>query len=434
MIDTCGSLFVRLEDMALSSVEAGLSNPSRVGILQATLTVKPECQFHTYRNVMIDLPDIPTANGGYGTVGIANCQAESVTYDSLFIRCNLPAILTVTSYFLGGIDSPYYPGGIDPLVRSMGSVKFVGHNNLWTVNRRSPAVLMSGVDDMSFSGEITSIGTSGTDNTAFQIQTACTNITINAVVEGRGTVFRLTGPLIAANVNIVSGNPIDPTAPVIYGIVDSGGAIYDSDMKFTLSGPAPSGTDLSLNRNLVAWSGEDDTYFRNTTIKTNQPKAHAIDTLSTALISNSTFRGLVIEAADGKLDTNVRVLSSLGAIADPAGLGAAGFSAMSTNICYYHVVGDEVTVRFNFVGTSNQTYFTFELPFAAHAALPIQPSFNVQLRDNGIWQLTPGVVSITAGSRTATIYRDLSATPFTSSNEKGARGEIRYYRAPTYPF
>ena len=428
MIDTCGSIFIKIEDIALSSEVAGLSNPSTVAILQARPAVNPQCQFHTYRNVSIAMHDDAAANGGMGTIGIMNYAGESVTYDTMFVRANLPVVLTCLETHLY-TDSVYQPLGLVSGYHSMGSVKFTGHNNLWTLNRRQPAMILHGVVDLLFNGEITSVPApavgDGTNDVAFTFggPYPCVGITINAVVEALGTVFNIECSIEGLNANIVSGNPLNPSAPLIYLIANLG-YISESDIKLLLAD--------NIERNLVTASGVTGSYFRNTTIKTTQAKSYAIDTLPGNLVSNSTHKGFVVEAVDGRFDSNTRLANwSAAAIPVPATAGFDG--ALETQTCFYNVVGDEVTVRFYFRGVSNQTYFRFTLPFAANAVMPAQLSFSVQVIDNGIAKAAPGMIAIPAGSTTADIYIDGVATVFTAANAKAAVGEIKYYRDPNYP-
>jgi hypothetical protein len=428
MIDTCGSIFIKIEDIALSSEVAGLSNPSTVAILQARPAVNPQCQFHTYRNVSIAMHDDAAANGGMGTIGIMNYAGESVTYDTMFVRANLPVVLTCLETHLY-TDSVYQPLGLVSGYHSMGSVKFTGHNNLWTLNRRQPAMILHGVVDLLFNGEITSVPApavgDGTNDVAFTFggPYPCVGITINAVVEALGTVFNIECSIEGLNANIVSGNPLNPSAPLIYLIANLG-YISESDIKLLLAD--------NIERNLVTASGVTGSYFRNTTIKTTQAKSYAIDTLPGNLVSNSTHKGFVVEAVDGRFDSNTRLANwSAAAIPVPATAGFDG--ALETQTCFYNVVGDEVTVRFYFRGVSNQTYFRFTLPFAANAVMPAQLSFSVQVIDNGIAKAAPGMIAIPAGSTTADIYIDGVSTVFTAANAKAAVGEIKYYRDPNYP-
>lgn len=421
MLDTCGSDSIDLENLYLTSNAAyagvAIATPSTVGILQARLTVNPQCQFHTYRNVMIDMHDDITANGGYGTVGIANCQAESVTYDTNFSRANRPAIFTITTAELYGIDSVYQPGGIDTTIVSMGSIKFIGHNNLWTLGRYQPALIWSGVVDFLFSGEITNVTNTGTNDVAISIRSACFNVTVNAVIEALGTVFELKGALLCANCNINSANPLNTSAPVIE-VVPSFGYMTESNLLFNL----PS----SAARDLIHFSAPAGaSFFRNTNIKTSQVKANAITTLDATFVDNCTFKNLVIETADEVFNTNARTYDYTDAA------NVTGFSSFTVKQVFLSIVGDEVTLRFYLKGTSDATDIQLTLPIMSASYPYEQVSLDLKVEDNGTWTGVAGYALINSGSSVATIYKNPAAL-FTASGEKAAVGTIKYYRQLTY--
>ena len=417
MLDTCGSNFIIVQNLTLTSNVAGLATPSVVGILQASLTANSQCQFHVYRNMAIDMGDDATANGNEGTIGIVNYGGESVNYNNILIKANRIAVLTSYDSFLLGVDSVYQPGGMVATFRNLGSVKISGQCNFWTYNLRKPAFLLGGLNDLNIKGELTDIGVAGTNMVIFDVEAQCNGLTIDMVTENRGTLFYLNSAVEGVKANVVMAVSHVATAPVIY-VVANLGYLSESDLQLVLS--------ATLTRDLITCSALTGSYFRNTTIKTTQAKANAITPLDIGLINNSTYKSFVIEATDARFDTNTRVL-----VYDP-GDGATGFSSYTSENVWTSVNGDEVTVRFNLAGTSDADHIEITLPFAANGTLPTQVGFNVQIEDNGTWATTPGMIEVVAGSSTANVYKNGQRAAFTTSGNKAAIGELKYYRALTY--
>lgn len=74
-------------------------------------------------------------------------------------------------------------------------------------------------------------------------------------------------------------------------------------------------------------------------------------------------------------------------------------------------------------GTSNATNFTVTLPFAP----AITTVLNVaRVKDNGGYSTTQGTISLTAGSTTATLFRDPTGTTWTATNGKACDFTITY--------
>ena len=427
IIDTCGSDGINLEGIYITSAVVGLATPSTTGILQAKLTTSTSCQFHVYDNIAVVMHDDTVANMAQGTFAIANCQAESAVYSNVFLQANLPFIGTITSGYLYGVDSVYQAGDIDPVIASMGNIKFVGHNKLWTVNRRSSAMLLSNVVDLDFAGEITNTGAGGANDVAVYVLGVCYNFNFKGIVEALGTVFKVNEGFYGVNANIESANPLNTAAPLI-SVTSDTGFIENGDLKFTLN--------TSLTRNLITLTAATTNKgFINTRIKTNQLKANAIDTLSATFVNYSTHKSLFIEAADGMLNTNTRMLDWSSEAIVAASEAVAGFNgALSEKVVYYHLDGDEVTVKFYLTGTASaDTFFRFILPFAPNAVMPFQYALIPQVTDNALRLTAPGLIKLTAGSTTAELYSTVASGAWTGAAVKGAYGTIKYYRDPNYP-
>lgn len=270
VIDACGAAHLRITDLTIDTTVAGLSNPSVVGILCAPLKTLPQAQFHHYKNLTIVMHDAPAANGGVGTVALANFGGEDHTYDTCYFNANIPVTLTTEKTFIWGIDSVYQSGNL-PASHSLTSVNFIGNNVLITVNRRSPAMTICGVTTLNFSGDLFNIGAGGTNDVAIAVHVTVNGFNFNGVVESFGTFWQLAAGIQNAQVRCSLSNPLNSSAPVM--LLDPAyGIITNSDLNFYLGN--------NTNRQLLSLIGppagnvQVASYLANTTIKTNQTKSY----------------------------------------------------------------------------------------------------------------------------------------------------------------
>lgn len=93
-----------------------------------------------------------------------------------------------------------------------------------------------------------------------------------------------------------------------------------------------------------------------------------------------------------------------------------GFSGTPTvTVARYKQIGKTVHVWVDVTGTSNSTSTSFTLPVAANATTSVH-SVAFRYRNNGTISSTPGM--LVASGSTATLYRDFTATTWTSSGTK----------------
>ena len=107
---------------------------------------------------------------------------------------------------------------------------------------------------------------------------------------------------------------------------------------------------------------------------------------------------------------------------------AAGFSSKTSDTLHYRQIGKTVFCRVNIDGTSNANTFTFTLPVAAGATQVIS---GLRVANNGAYQNTPGLISLTSGSTTATVQltNTAAANAWTSSNAKALMNNFFYEAA-----
>jgi hypothetical protein len=94
-----------------------------------------------------------------------------------------------------------------------------------------------------------------------------------------------------------------------------------------------------------------------------------------------------------------------------------GFSANPAFTLAYKFIGKLMFLKYvdGSGGTSNQTYFTFTLPFSAATS---NLSIPINVQDNGSYLPDLGHLVTTAGSRTINVYKVFTQTAFTNANSK----------------
>lgn len=108
-------------------------------------------------------------------------------------------------------------------------------------------------------------------------------------------------------------------------------------------------------------------------------------------------------------------------------LSPTGFSGtVESNNSIYRQDGNLVRGYIEISGTSNATTLTFTLPVAPKKTTRLT-GFSVS--DNGAAVTTSGRIDITAGSLTATAYKDLASNTWTNINGKAIRGWFMYEAA-----
>jgi hypothetical protein len=107
-----------------------------------------------------------------------------------------------------------------------------------------------------------------------------------------------------------------------------------------------------------------------------------------------------------------------------------GFSANPTNTIYEYMLDKKMCIaraRQATNGTSNATNFTLTAPFTAKTVTNGVWSLSLNVIDNGTAQANPGLVSISSGTSTIAIAKDLSGGTFTAAaGKRFGYFELRY--------
>jgi hypothetical protein len=104
-----------------------------------------------------------------------------------------------------------------------------------------------------------------------------------------------------------------------------------------------------------------------------------------------------------------------------------GWSSFTEKLIYYYEIGNMVWVNFAISGVSNATSASFTLPSTTAAG--VVSTAAIQVEDNGTTQADSGLAQVTAGSATVNCYKEMDATVFTNSGNKGVGGQLFYVKA-----
>lgn len=108
------------------------------------------------------------------------------------------------------------------------------------------------------------------------------------------------------------------------------------------------------------------------------------------------------------------------------GSNPQGFASFTTKKVWYKKIGRMVWVSFQIVGTSNQTYISFTLPYTIAAG--VHPTVVIQTVDAGTTQPYPGLCQSGATPPTASMvcYKRVDGLGFSSTGIKGVIGQFWY--------
>ncbi|GAB3506021.1 hypothetical protein GCM10027341_38520 [Spirosoma knui] len=175
------------------------------------------------------MPDSPSANNGFGSVGLLNIRSEEFFIHECRLIANTPLILSNNpSLSATGINytavSPFQT--LTPGAGSMGVVSING-TSLQGLERRQPAMVLIGTNSVNFQGYLGRIvANTGNNETAIQCISFTTNLKVHATVESYSRLLqaRDTGfgsseiDIVTANATAPNTELIDVTGSIVAGL------------------------------------------------------------------------------------------------------------------------------------------------------------------------------------------------------------------------
>jgi len=171
------------------------------------------------KNCSFQMEDYPTANNGFGSIGILNVRAEEFFVNECLVRANAPVVMSnsvsVAGQGVGFTATSRYQALVQG-IGSMGSTNIQG-TSLQTYEKRQPALVLNGTNSLSFQGYLSrSTATNGTNETAIYCNQYTTNLRIFAIIESFSRILRVTNSGFESNeFNLVSSSVTSPTTELI---------------------------------------------------------------------------------------------------------------------------------------------------------------------------------------------------------------------------
>lgn len=217
MFDFSGSDQSGCENFEFLSITQTGSIRSTIGVQFAlTNTGGLNCGI---RNCSFNMEDFPTANNGFGTIGILNVRSEEFYIHECFIRANTPVVMS-NSVSLGitGVNftaSSRYQT-LAAGIGSMGVTSITG-TSLQVYEKRQPALVLNGTNSLTFQGYIGRASVAnGSNDTAILCSQYTTNLRIHATVESFSRLLKISNTgFEGAQLNFVLANSIAPTTELI---------------------------------------------------------------------------------------------------------------------------------------------------------------------------------------------------------------------------
>lgn len=197
MIDTTGSQFITIKDMALV---ADSTNPSTVGILFARSISSIYAQFNQVENVYINMGTNTSANGGAGTIGIYNFGAELHRYRNIFVIADRTVVITFSNWF--SLTSRYTTimnqGYSTSQIVIDGASTLIGYNKSNVFIDNACAVKF----DMTYMYMWSNSSVANGNTFAYEIWGGCTDIQISGHIEGCLQLLQLVGSIQSLQMNV----------------------------------------------------------------------------------------------------------------------------------------------------------------------------------------------------------------------------------------
>jgi hypothetical protein len=213
IFDFSGSSLAGCENFMFVSSAGSGSIRSTIGV-QFALTANGGLNCGL-RNCSFQMEDYPTANNGFGSIGILNIRSEEYFIHECLVRANTPVVMSnAVSLDATGINfvatSRYQT--LSQGVGSMG-VTNVQATSLQTYEKRQPALVLNGTNSFSFQGYLSRLtAANGTNETAIFCAQYTTNLRIHVTIESFSRVLKVVNSGFEGNeLKVVSSSVTSPS-------------------------------------------------------------------------------------------------------------------------------------------------------------------------------------------------------------------------------
>lgn len=167
------------------------------------------------RHCYFEMNDTPSANGGFGSIGLLNVRSEEFYVHECLIRANVSALFSNTRNLSEAGNNFTVTSSFQALpadVGSMGVVDITG-TSLQNYEKRQPALILVGTNSVNFQGFISRLTASnGVNETAILCVRYTTNLRIHATIESFSRVIQtLLSGFEGNEIKVVVANSTSPT-------------------------------------------------------------------------------------------------------------------------------------------------------------------------------------------------------------------------------
>lgn len=206
------------------------------------------------RQCSFQMEDFPTANNGFGSIGILNIRSEEFFVQECLIRANIPVVFSNSTSITGPFGNFSASSRYQTISAGIGSMGVINiqATSLQNYEKRQPALLLNGTNSLNFHGYISRVSAgTGTNETAIYCNQYTTNLRIHATIESFSRVLQVTNAGFDNNeLTVVSSNVTSPGTE----LVNVTGCIVNS-LRFRATLPVVSERS---NRYVVFHSGSSD--------------------------------------------------------------------------------------------------------------------------------------------------------------------------------
>ncbi len=215
IFDFSGSSLSGCEGFTFITSDRG--NRSTIGVLFAlTNNGGLNCGI---RKCYFEMVDQPSANGGFGSIGLVNVRSEEFYIHECTIRANTPLIMSYAAN-LGASGTNYtITSSFQTLASGIGSmgVTSINGTSLQGYEKRQPAMVLLGTNSLSFQGYLGRLSASnGTNETAILCVNYTTNLKVQATIESYSRPLRVIDAGFEGNdIEVVSANVTTPSTELV---------------------------------------------------------------------------------------------------------------------------------------------------------------------------------------------------------------------------
>ncbi|MEZ0609317.1 glycosyl hydrolase family 28-related protein [Fibrella sp. WM1] len=165
------------------------------------------------------MTDVPTANGGFGSIGLLNVRSEEFYIHECLIRANVPLVMSYAANITYTGVNYTATSNFQTVTAGSGSmgVTSINGTSLQTLEKRQPAVVLNGTNSFNFQGYMSRLSTAnGTNETAILCLNSTINLKIHATIESFSRLLQVRDTGFAYNqLDIISANSTAPTTELI---------------------------------------------------------------------------------------------------------------------------------------------------------------------------------------------------------------------------